>query len=118
MFGEFSLGWILVLLLVLAAEFVNGWSDAPNAIATVVSTRVLSLRKAVLLATLLNMVGALTGTAVAATIGKELLNRQSSIFQPLELQWLLLSHGVPLRGGSACQPVSPTRSFRVWQGQA
>ena len=32
----------LVLLLVLAAEFVNGWTDAPNAIATVVSTRVLS----------------------------------------------------------------------------
>jgi len=33
---------VLVLLMVLAAEFVNGWNDAPNAIATVISTRVLS----------------------------------------------------------------------------
>ena len=60
-----------VLLLILAAEFVNGWTDAPNAIATVVSTRVLSPSKAVIMAAVLNIVGALvTGTAVAATIGK------------------------------------------------
>ncbi|MBI4343319.1 MAG: inorganic phosphate transporter [Candidatus Omnitrophica bacterium] len=59
-----------VLLLVLAAEFVNGWTDAPNAIATVVSTRVLSPAKALILASILNAVGALSGTAVAATIGK------------------------------------------------
>lgn len=70
MSGELSVGLIFVLLLVLAAEFVNGWTDAPNAIATVVSTRVLSPRKAVLLATLLNIAGTLSGTAVAATIGK------------------------------------------------
>lgn len=62
---------IPVLLLVLAAEFVNGWTDSPNAIATVVSTRVLSPSKAVAMAAVLNIVGALvTGTAVAATIGK------------------------------------------------
>ena len=62
---------IPVLLLILAAEFVNGWTDAPNAIATVVSTRVLSPSKAVIMAAVLNIVGALvTGTAVAATIGK------------------------------------------------
>jgi PiT family inorganic phosphate transporter len=67
--GEFTLGLVLVLLLVLAAEFVNGWTDAPNAIATVVSTRVLSPRKAIVLATLLNIAGAFSGTAVAATIG-------------------------------------------------
>ncbi|MGH7773576.1 MAG: inorganic phosphate transporter [Candidatus Binatia bacterium] len=59
-----------VLLLVLAAEFVNGWTDAPNAIATVVSTRVLSPYQALLMATILNIVGAMSGTAVAATIGK------------------------------------------------
>jgi PiT family inorganic phosphate transporter len=59
------------LLLVLAAEFVNGWTDAPNAIATVVSTRVLSPSQAVIMAAVLNIVGALvTGTAVATTIGK------------------------------------------------
>lgn len=58
-----------VLLLVLAAEFVNGWTDAPNAIATVVSTRVLSPSQALLMAVLLNTIGALSGTAVARTIG-------------------------------------------------
>ncbi len=62
---------IPVLLLVLAAEFVNGWTDAPNAIATVVSTRVLSPSQAVVMAAVLNVVGAVvTGTAVATTIGK------------------------------------------------
>ncbi|MCJ7743835.1 MAG: inorganic phosphate transporter, partial [Dehalococcoidales bacterium] len=60
-----------VLFLVLAAEFVNGWTDSPNAIATVVSTRVLSPGQAVIMASVLNIVGALvTGTAVATTIGE------------------------------------------------
>src|SRR3989304_43273 len=58
-----------VLLLVLAAEFVNGWTDAPNAIATVVSTRVLSPYQALIMATVLNVVGTMSGTAVAAPIG-------------------------------------------------
>ncbi len=63
-----------VLLLVLAAEFVNGWTDSPNAIATVVSTRVLSPIAAVIMAATLNIVGAaVTGTAVAATIGKDIV---------------------------------------------
>lgn len=66
-------GLIIVLILVLGAEFVNGWTDAPNAIATVVSTKVLSPKRAVLLATSLNIVGALFGTAVAATIGKNIV---------------------------------------------
>jgi len=70
MFGELSLGLILVLVLVLAAEFVNGWTDAPNAIATVVSTRVLTPTSAVLMAIFMNIAGAFAGTAVAATIGK------------------------------------------------
>lgn len=60
---------ISVLFLVLVAETVNGWTDAPNAIATVVSTRTLSLRSAVLMAAIFNIMGAFTGTAVAATIG-------------------------------------------------
>ncbi len=61
---------IVTLILVLGAEFVNGWTDAPNAIATVVSTRVLSPGKAVLMAAVLNLAGAIaTGTAVATTIG-------------------------------------------------
>jgi PiT family inorganic phosphate transporter len=63
-----------VLFLVLAAEFVNGWTDAPNSIATVVSTRVLSPGKALLMASVLNALGALSGTAVAATIGKGIVD--------------------------------------------
>ncbi|MFH0810790.1 MAG: inorganic phosphate transporter [Pseudomonadota bacterium] len=66
-----TFGLIVVLLLVLAAEFTNGLTDAANAIATVVGTRVLSPAKAVLMAAVLNMAGVLvTGAAVAATIGK------------------------------------------------
>jgi len=62
---------IPVLALVLAAEFLNGVTDAPNAIATVVSTRVLPPLAAVVMAAVFNLVGAVvTGTAVAATIGK------------------------------------------------
>lgn len=71
--GGLTLGLIVVLLLVLAAEFVNGATDSPNAIATVVSTRVLSPRAAVLMATVLNAVGVLYGTKVAATIGQDLV---------------------------------------------
>ena len=70
-----SIALIVVLILVLAAEFANGLTDAPNAIATVVSTRVLSPRKAVVMAAVLNIVGAsVTGTAVAATIGKGIVD--------------------------------------------
>jgi len=68
--GELSLGVVAVLVLVLAAEFVNGATDAPNAIATVVSTRVLSPRSAILMATVFNFLGVISGTAVAITIGK------------------------------------------------
>ena len=68
---------IFVLLLILGAEFVNGWTDAPNAIATVVSTRTLSPRTAVVVATSLNIVGAFFGKAVAATIGKGIIRTEA-----------------------------------------
>lgn len=68
-------GLIVVLIMVLGAEFINGWTDAPNAIATVVSTRVLSPLKAVIMAAILNLAGVLlAGTAVAMTIGKGLID--------------------------------------------
>ncbi len=67
---------MIVLLLVLAAEFVNGWTDAPNAIATVVSTRVLRPYTALGLATVLNVAGAFAGQAVAQTIGKGIVNAE------------------------------------------
>lgn len=69
---------VIVLLLVLAAEFTNGWTDAANAIATVVSTRVLSPFRAVTMAAVLNVCGALlTGTAVAVTIGSGIIKPEA-----------------------------------------
>ena len=64
---------VLVVVAALAFDYINGFHDAANAVATVVSTGVLPLRTAILLAALLNFAGALTGTAVAATIGKGLV---------------------------------------------
>jgi len=64
----------LVLVLAYLFEFANGWTDAPNSIATVVSTRVLRPHHAVLMAGVLNLVGALSGTAVAKTIAGDILN--------------------------------------------
>jgi inorganic phosphate transporter, PiT family len=66
----------LVLLLAYLFEFANGWTDAPNSIATVVSTRVLRPYQAVLMAGGLNLVGALTGTAVAKTIASGIVDPQ------------------------------------------
>ena len=73
---EISPGLLVVLILILGAEFVNGWTDAPNAIATVVSTRSLSPLQAVIMAAVLNLAGVLSGTAVAATIGKGIIDPQ------------------------------------------
>jgi PiT family inorganic phosphate transporter len=61
----------LLLCVVVAAlvfDYINGFHDAANAIATVVSTGVLPVRTAVIIAGALNFVGAVTGTAVAKTI--------------------------------------------------
>ena len=59
---------ILVVVVALVFDYINGFHDAANAIATVVSTGVLPVRTAVMLAGVLNFVGAITGTAVAKTI--------------------------------------------------
>jgi inorganic phosphate transporter, PiT family len=55
-------------------DYINGFHDAANAIATIVSTKVLSPRNAVLYGATLNFAGALMGTEVAATIGKGIVN--------------------------------------------
>ncbi|OLC20563.1 MAG: anion permease [Chloroflexi bacterium 13_1_40CM_68_21] len=60
---------VLVVLLGIVFEFVNGFHDAANAIATAIATRVLTPLQAILMAGSLNFVGALTGVAVAKTVG-------------------------------------------------
>jgi PiT family inorganic phosphate transporter len=61
--------FLLVLLAAVAFEYINGFHDAANAIATVVSTKVLTPRQAIILAAMFNLIGAFMGTAVAKTIG-------------------------------------------------
>jgi PiT family inorganic phosphate transporter len=65
---------VLVVLVALVFEYVNGFHDTANAVATVVSTKVLTPRLAVAWASCWNLVGALSGTAVATTIGKGLVD--------------------------------------------
>ena len=60
---------LLVVILALLFDFSNGWHDSANAIATVVSTRVLSPLAAVLMAGVLNVAGAFMSTAVAKMVG-------------------------------------------------
>jgi PiT family inorganic phosphate transporter len=64
---------VLVVVVALVFDYINGFHDTANAIATVVSTGVLPIRTAILLAAALNFGGALLGTAVASTIGKGLI---------------------------------------------
>lgn len=61
---------IIVVVMALLFDFVNGWNDSANAIATVVATRVLSPFSAVVMAAILNLAGAMVGTEVANTMSK------------------------------------------------
>jgi phosphate/sulfate permease len=66
----------LVLTLILIAlifEYINGFHDTANSIATVVSTKVLTPRQAIILAALTNLIGAMVGTAVAKTVSSGLV---------------------------------------------
>ena len=65
---------VIVLLIVLAFEYINGFHDTANAIATVVSTKVLTPRQALALAAITNLIGAFWGTAVAKTITSGLVD--------------------------------------------
>ncbi len=67
---------IAVVLIALVFEFINGFHDCANAIATVVSTKVLSPKQAVLFGASLEFIGALTGTHVAKTIGSGIVNAE------------------------------------------
>src|SRR3954462_10096950 len=79
---------VLVVLTALIFDYINGFHDAANAVATVVSTGVLPLRTAILLAAILNVLGAFGGTAVASTIGKGLV-AQGAVTQVVVLAALL-----------------------------
>jgi len=65
---------IVVIVVALAFEYINGFHDTANSIATVVATKVLSPMQAVSLAAGMNLLGALAGTAVAKTIASGLID--------------------------------------------
>lgn len=66
---------IFIIIFALVFDFLNGMHDAANSVATVISTRVLSPRSAILLATFFNFIAFfLFGVAVATTIGKGIVN--------------------------------------------
>jgi PiT family inorganic phosphate transporter len=79
---------VLVVAAALIFDFINGFHDTANAIATVVSTGVLKARTAVLMAAVFNVAGAFLGTAVAQTIGKGIVD-PSLVTQQLVLAALL-----------------------------
>ncbi|MSU36532.1 MAG: inorganic phosphate transporter [Pedosphaera sp.] len=67
---------LTVILVALVFEYINGFHDTANSIATVVSTKALTPRQAIVLAAITNLLGALVGTAVAKTISSGLVDAQ------------------------------------------
>src|SRR6476661_7058137 len=98
---------IIIFVLGLIFDFINGFHDTANAIATVVATRVLSPGRAVLMASVLNFVGALSGTAVATTVGKGIippeLSTQSLVISALvaAIVWNLVTWYLGLPSSSS-----------------
>lgn len=79
---------ILVVVAALMFDYINGFHDTANAIATTVSTRALSVRSAILMAAVLNFAGAMVSTKVATTIGKGIVD-PSNITQMVVLAGIL-----------------------------
>ena len=68
---------LIIVVLAILFDISNGWNDSANAIATVVSTKVLSPLKAVFLAASMNILGAFFSTAVAKTIGEGIVSPEN-----------------------------------------
>lgn len=79
------------ILVALLFDFTNGFHDAANAIATCVSTNAMKPRAALIMAAVMNVVGAMLGTGVASTIGEGIINIQEFTMAPDET---LRLHGV------------------------
>jgi PiT family inorganic phosphate transporter len=78
----------LVIAAALAFDYINGFHDTANAIATCVSTRALSIKAAIFMAAALNFAGAMVSTKVASTIGKGIVDG-SNITQMVVLAGIL-----------------------------
>jgi inorganic phosphate transporter, PiT family len=71
-----SITLVLVVVLAVCFDFINGFHDTANVIATSISTRVLTPRKAIILAAFFNFIGALTSQAVAGTVANDLIDNK------------------------------------------
>lgn len=70
----FNLAWVLaIVMFALLFDYINGFHDTANALATSISTKALAPRTAILVGATFNFIGALSGTAVATTIGKNII---------------------------------------------
>ncbi len=76
MFELLPIALVVIVLMAWSIDYINGFHDTANSIATVVSTGVLSARTAILMSACLNFGGALYGTAVATTIAKGIADSQ------------------------------------------
>src|SRR6476619_7828287 len=100
---------VVVVLVALGFDFTNGFHDTANAVATSVSTRALSPRLAVLIASVANLAGAFVTTAVAKTVGKGIVDSNlittETILAALlgAITWNLLTwwFGLPSRSSHA-----------------
>lgn len=66
--------FLIITILICGVILVNGWTDAPNAIATCVSVRCLSPKKAVIMATIFNFLGVFTMTLINSTVAETIYN--------------------------------------------
>jgi inorganic phosphate transporter, PiT family len=88
---------LTVILVALVFTYINGFHDTANSIATVVSTKVLTPRQAVVLAAVTNLIGAFYGTAVATTIASGLVDAETATMAVLvcallaAIAWSLLT---------------------------
>src|SRR5437773_11963627 len=80
---------VLVVMLALVFDCINGFHDTANAVATVVSTHVLPGRTAVLMAAAFNFIGAFVGVGVAKTIGSDIVSDPKTITQTVVASALL-----------------------------
>ena len=64
----------ITVLLTLGVILVNGWTDAPNAIATCVSTRSMGVRPAIIMAAVFNFLGVLVMTAINKSVAETIYN--------------------------------------------
>jgi len=101
---------VVVIVIALVFDFINGWNDAANSIATVVSTRVLSPLQAVLFGATLNFLGAYLSTKVARTIGGDITDPKT-ITQTVVLSAMIAASGWTALMTRVGLPISASHSL-------